>query len=368
MMPFILITYIALFFSGLFGPKQNNTELCQKVIISPDGSNFILQKTSQDFNPWGMNYGHYGILIKDFKDPEWDTLQSDFKKLKNMGANVVRIHIQYDEFMLSANDPNPRAISGYKRLLKIAQRTGLYLDITGLACYRPERRLGWYDSLNETNRWKAQARFWSVVAKAGKGSPSIFCYDLINEPIIPAKSRKPGDWYTGRLGGFDFGQYITLDPRGRGENEIGYEWISKMSAAIRKFDKRTLITTGFLPWTKAGFIDTIASKLDFISTHIYPKSDHTEDAIKLLKNFDTGKPVVIEETFPLACDTSQLADFMHHSRKIATGWMGHYLMSYSLQALQAKKNKSIVETIYQSWLEMFVRMKPQFSSGSTNCK
>lgn len=367
-MDFILITYIVIFFSEVSLPKQHNTALCQKVVVSPEGRSFILEKTRQEFNPWGMNYGHYGILVKDFKDPEWDTLRSDFQKLKDMGANVVRIHLQYDEFMLSVDDPNPQAIVGYKRLLKIAWRSGLYLDITGLACYRPAHRLIWYDSLNETNRWKAQARFWSIIAKAGLGNPAVFCYDLMNEPIIPGRGRKTGAWYTGHLGGFDFGQYLTLDLRGRTEKRIGLEWISKMTEAIRKFDDQTLITVGFLPWTKAGFIDTVASKLDFISTHIYPKTDHIEDAMKRLKNFDTNKPVVIEETFPLACDTAQLGNFIRRSRKIATGWIGHYLMSYSLEELKAKKDKSMVESIYQGWLEMFVRMKPLFSPASINCK
>lgn len=376
MIKLILITVAALVFSGLSCsedtnpafPGNDSVALCQHIELSPDEQSFILKNTRQEFNPWGMNYGHYGILVKDFKDTEWDTLQSDFEKLKDMGANVVRIHLQYDEFMLSVDDPNPQAIAGYKRLLKIAQRSGLYLDITGLACYRPAHRLAWYDSLDETNRWKAQARFWSIIAKAGSGSPAVFCYDLMNEPIIPGKARKAGAWYTGHLGGFDFGQYLTLDPRGRTENSIGYEWISKMAESIRKFDEKALITVGFLPWTKADFIDTVASKLDFISIHIYPKTDHIEAAMKLLKNFDANKPVVIEETFPLACDTAQLADFMLRSRTIATGWIGHYLMSFSLEELQAKKDKSMVESIYQSWLEMFVRMKPQFSPASINCK
>ena len=362
------IIYMAVFFSGLFYPKQDSTEICQQVALSRNGKKFILKKTHQEFHPWGMNYGHYGILVKDFKDPAWDTLQSDFRKLKELGANVVRVHLQFDEFMLSADTPNPKAIAGYKKLLKIAGKSGLYLDVTGLACYRPEHRLAWYDSLKERNRWKAQATFWSTVAGAGAGSPPIFCYDLINEPIIPGKSRKSGAWYTGHLGGYDFGQYITLEPRGRSKNEIGYEWISKMTEAIRKFDEHGLITVGFLPWTRAAYIDTVASKLDFISAHIYPKTDHIEDAIKLLKNFDVQKPVVIEETFPLTCDTAQLADFMRRSHKIASGWMGHYLMSYSLKELQSKNNKSMVEVIYQSWLEMFVRMKPQFSPESLNCK
>jgi hypothetical protein len=222
--------------------------------------------------------------------------------------------------------------------------------------------------MDESDRWEAQSRFWSAVARIGAGDPVIFCYNLMNEPVIPGKAREAGDWYTGHLGEFDFGQYLTLDPHNRSKNSIGYAWISKMATAIRRFDTRTLITVGFLPWESTGFIDTVSARLDFLSTHIYPQSGHINNAIGLLKHLKAGILLVIEETFPLACDTAELAAFMYRSRETATGWMGHYLMSYSPKELQSKKNKSIVEVIYSDWLEMFIRMKPEFSPASINGK
>lgn len=364
----VLFAFLCVSHSGSAEVPRKDTGLCRRILVSPDRENFLLEKTGQVFHPWGMNYGHYGVLAKNFDDPEWDTLVSDFRTLKAMGANVVRVHLQYDEFMRSAEQPDPQAVAGFKRLLEIARNSGLYLDITGLAAYRPAGRPAWYDAMDESDRWEAQSLFWSAVARAGAGDPAIFCYDLINEPIIPAKARASGDWYTGRLGEFDFGQYLTLDPKERSKNRIGYEWIDKMTTAIRKIDSQSLITVGFLPWESAAFIDTVSACLDFISTHIYPQSGHTAEAIGLLTHFKAGIPVVIEETFPLACDTAELAAFMRESRETATGWMGHYLMSSSLEALQAKPDKSIVEIIYLGWLEMFIRMKPGFSPAPIDCR
>src|SRR5699024_8542645 len=128
-----------------------------------------------------------------------------------------------------------------------------------------------------------------------------------------------------------------------------------------KYDEQTLITIGLFPWTSADFIDTVAPKLDFMSMHIYPKENHIDEALKMLKHFDTGKPVVIEEIFPLNCDIGQLTEFMEKSKSIATGWIGHYLMSYSLEELEKKEDKTIKEYLYYYWLSMFVRLKQQFA-------
>jgi phosphatidylglycerophosphatase A len=103
--------------------------------------------------------------------------------------------------------------------------------------------------LNERERWAAQAAFWRAMADRCAKSPAIFCYDLINEPIVPGQKRPTGDWYSGKtLGGYDFVQFITLDPAGRKREEIGAAWIETMTHAIREKDSSHLITVGLLPW------------------------------------------------------------------------------------------------------------------------
>src|SRR5439155_9687444 len=134
-----------------------------------------------------------GRLIEDFWEQEWETVAEDFRKIKRMGANVVRVHLQFGRFMKSPNQPNPTAFKQLARLLILAETTGVYLDLTGLACYRPADRPKWYDALDDKSRWEAQAMFWRAVAETCAQSPAVFCYDLMNEPISPA--RKGTNWY-----------------------------------------------------------------------------------------------------------------------------------------------------------------------------
>ncbi len=183
----------------------------------------------------------------------------------------------------------------------------------------------WYDSLSESDRWTAQAHFWSAIAKRCAQSPAIFCYDLMNEPIAGGGKRKPGDWYAGKLADYYFIQFITLDVRGQPREDIARVWIKRLSAAIRKHDKNHLITVGLLPWDPAwlhlsGFIPAkVAPELDYISVHIYPQKGKLDQAIEGLQKFAVGKPVVIEETFLLACSTAELEQFIKWSRRWACG-------------------------------------------------
>ena len=52
----------------------------------------------------------------------------------------------------------------------------------------------------------------------------------------------------------------------------------------------------------------IAPDLDFMAVHIYPKAGKVDAAIDNLKIFAVGKPLVIEETFPLSCGVDDERD------------------------------------------------------------
>ena len=39
--------------------------------------------------------------------------------------------------------------------------------------------------MDEAQRWRVQALFWEAVAKTCAKSNAVFCYDLMNEPILP---------------------------------------------------------------------------------------------------------------------------------------------------------------------------------------
>jgi hypothetical protein len=339
-----------------------------RIVVTQDGSGFVSAGTRIPFHPWGMNYARPGLLLEDFWEQEWETVAEDFREQKALGANVVRVHLQVAEFMEAPDRPNPDALKQLGRLLALAEDVGLYLDVTGLGAYRPADVPAWYDALDESERWAAQAAFWEAVAEVGSLSPAVFCYDLMNEPISPAAPRLPGAWASGELfSGFDFVQYIALKPEGRNRADIAISWIRRMTAAIRKHDRQALVTVGLLPLPTGFFPNQVAPELDFLSVHIYPESRRPDDAMASLRPFSRGKPVVIEETFPLYSSAAELEDFLRASREIATGWIGHYngLTLQELEAIELAGSLTVPQQIYLSWLRLFVRLKPEFAPEPT---
>ncbi len=52
----------------------------------------------------GVNYDHdsqgEGRLLEDYWIDEWETVRGDFREMKELGANVVRIHLQFGKPLL----------------------------------------------------------------------------------------------------------------------------------------------------------------------------------------------------------------------------------------------------------------------------
>lgn len=348
-------------------PSRNQISRMERIVLSADGKSFVLAQSKKPFRPWGVNYGNHGRLMEDFWDAEWQTLADDFREIKQMGGNIVRVHLQFGRFMEMADRPNAGAIKQLGRLLALAETTGLYLDVTGLACYRTGDVPKWYDALDDAARWEAQAVFWRAVAAECARSPAVFCYNLMNEPISPA--RKGEKWYSGHLlGGFDFIQYIARDPAGRARGEVAAAWIDKLTAAIREQDRTRLVTVGMLPWVTgwqhlSGFVPKdVAAHVDFLSVHIYPKTKQPAEAPRALRECDVGKALVIEETFPLECSVGELEAFLRSTRKIASGWIWHYdgrtVSEYD--ALDHEKKLTMAQAIWREGLRSFMRLRTEF--------
>ena len=104
-----------------------------------------------------------------------------------------------------------------------------------------------------------------------------------------------------------------------------------MAAAVRKYDKRHLTTVGLVDWSLegrslwSGFTpEAAAREVDFLCVHIYPASGKIKESLDTLKEFCVGKPVVIEETFPMNCSPAELKQFLRGSDGLAAGWLGFY--------------------------------------------
>ncbi|HLF91869.1 MAG TPA: hypothetical protein VJB14_00260, partial [Planctomycetota bacterium] len=74
--------------------------------------------------PWGFNYDHdeTGRLIEDYWHDEWPKIEEDFREMKALGANVVRVHLQFGKFMRTAAEPEPRELERLARLLELSER------------------------------------------------------------------------------------------------------------------------------------------------------------------------------------------------------------------------------------------------------
>jgi hypothetical protein len=334
-------------------------ERLETIRVSADGLGFVCVPSDRPFTPWGFNYDHdeRSRLLEDYWDTEWPKIEADFDEMRALGANVVRVHLQVGRFMRSPDAPDPAALHQLTRLVRLAERAGLYLDITGLGCYRKSDVPAWYDACGETERWAVQARFWESVAAAIADSPAVFCYDLMNEPVVPGDRRPAGDWLGPPFGEYHYVQFITLDPRGRPRAAIARAWIEHLTAAIRKHDARHLITVGLVPWSldrpglTSGFTPAeIAGDLDFLSVHLYPEEGRLDEALEVLAGFAVGKPVVIEEMFPLQCSLATFDRFLVESRRVAAGWIGFY---WGRTLAECRASLELPDQLMAAWLERF---------------
>ncbi len=106
---------------------------------------------------------------------------------------------------------------------------------------------------------------------------------------------------------------------------------------------RTGLTSGFVP-------EKVAAELDFVSVHLYPEKGKLEEALETLEGFAVGKPVVIEETFPLKCSAEELRGFVDDRRRHAAGWIGFY---WGKPPEECRRSGTIADALMLAWLELF---------------
>lgn len=352
----------------------------ERITLSADGGHFDTAGSQRKFVPWGFNYDHDsdGRLLEDYWLDEWAAVEEDFAQMKALGATVVRIHLQLGKFMNSETEPDRAQLAQLIKLTSLAERTGLYLDITGLACYHKQDVPAWYDALDEAARWDVQARFWQAVAQACASSPAVFCYDLMNEPVVTGGDKLEQDWLAGKpFGDSYFVQRINLDAAGRTAPQIAEQWVATLTQAVRRHDPDRLITVGVIPWAMTWpnakpvfYAPPVARHLDFVSIHVYPKQGEVDKALAALAVYDIGKPLVIEEMFNLSCDIESLDVFVQGSRGRVEGWIGFFwgrdiADCKSLEAALKQEpqtpdtfQKAVGNALLLQWLEYFTAKTP----------
>jgi hypothetical protein len=331
--------------------------------VSENGDHFVIGDTGARFIVWGVNYDHNtaGELLDEYWIDRWDQVVEDFSEIKQLGANCVRIHLQLGKFVDSPDRINEAALNQFVKLLRLAESQSLYLDVTGLACYHKSNVPDWYEQQTEQERWRTQAFFWRSIASVCAASPAVFCYDLMNEPILPGEQPE-SQWLAGELGGKFFVQRLSLDLADRSRQAIAKSWVDAMVGAIREHDDKHLITVGVIPWVFAFgggkplfYSPDVSERLDFVSVHFYPGKDQVDKALAALKAYDIGKPLVVEEMFPLKCSEAELVSFVNQSKPLVDGWMSFYWGSTAAQLREAD-DATISHAITASWLDRFQSM------------
>lgn len=112
--------------------------------------------------------------------------------------------------------------------------------------------------------------------------------------------------------------------------------------------------------------EKIADELDFIAMHIYPEKGKVDEALEIVKGFAAvGKPVVIEETFPLKCGQDEMEHFIDQSQSDASGWISFY---WGKTPKECRRGGTIGEAIMANWLESFPKKMAQIESPFEDVK
>ena len=339
------------------------------IAVGRNGSGFVLSESGRTFTPWGYNYfrDEKFRLLEDYWNSDqpdgWRKFERDFRELKRLGANVVRIHLQFGRFMDAPGKPNVQNLARLSKVIDLAEELGIYLDITGLGTYRLRDVPSWYSNASEKAHWAMQAEFWEAIAKVCAKRPGVFAYNLMNEPLATSATQPRGQWtHPTALEGQTYVEYINLDPDNRKPPEIARAWIRQMTAAIRKHDPRHLITVGMIwidnaaPEIWSGFPPKeIAPEVDFLAVHVYPETGKMNVALDSLRRYQVGKPVLIEETFPMKSSPEEWRAFLEASRGLAQGWLGHY---WSLSPQDIAGSSDIGHGLLRGQFEVLQKLNP----------
>lgn len=403
---FLLVFY---FYPSLFA----------RIAVDAKKGCFMDTKTGNKFFPYGVNYDHNSdfLLIENFWD-KTDEIDRVFKEIKQMGFNIVRIHLQQFVFQCAVDKFSQEALLKLDSIVNNAAAEGLYLDVTGLGRYNgkiPE----WYRNLTDEERIKADKNFWRVLASRFKGNEAIFCFDIQNEPVINREDKQgfvgpsfeDGYHYINRHFQdikFYWNKYLKEKysnvelfkkswlikkyhayPEFSDNkvplpdiNAVAYEreefrvfidflailWLKPISEEIKKIDKSRLVTLGLselnFSFNKyyASFSPLLIKPyVDFISIHVYPREiskepykDNADEVLRIIKCAYMEKPVIIEEIYPLVPMKNLYANFIKPAQKYVNGWISFY---WGVPINKLKESDKIGDKITADWLEYFSKNK-----------
>lgn len=201
------------------------------------GINYYPQK-----NPWFEFWNKYDTLV----------IHKDFKLIKDLGLNSVRIFIPYNLF--GKGKVQTSKLKELIKTLDIAEEYQLKVVITFFDFYSN------YQLLDYT----ICDRHVEKIVKAIKHHKALLQYDVKNEP--------------------------DLDIKIHGKHKV-VNWLDFIIDRIKIYDPETPVTIG---WYSAEAAVILSEKVDFVSFHFYKDPDEFGAIYTKLKE-STNKPIVIQE-------------------------------------------------------------------------
>ena len=318
-------------------------------ILVSDSRRFLTDR-GQPFVPMGVNYFRPGTgwapqVWRQF-DP--DATRKDFARLKELGANCVRVFLTFGSFYTEPGVLSEDGLAKFDRFLALAEEAGLYVHPTGPDHWEGLPQWARGDRYAEESVLMALETFWRLLAQRYRERNVIFAYDLLNEPEIgwdsPAMRRRWNVWLANtyptadqlksawgetnspvELGSVPVPQRDTFPGRKladyqRFREELAEEWTRRQVEAIKSADPLALVTVGLIQWSVpvllagpsqySGFRpQRLAPLLDFMEVHFYPLArgfyEYTgpEDEARNLAYLESvvrevarcGKPTVLAE-------------------------------------------------------------------------
>ena len=282
--------------------------------VSGDGDHFEFEDGTPFF-VIGVNYeGWYDRCWRMWEDELFDLklIERDFRKMRFLGINVVRIFIQGP----LAKDILRGDFTKLDEVVRLAKRYRVYILLT----------LWDYGATLEE-----ALRVAERIASRYYNETIIFAYDLKNEPLLEliVDKERWHEWLKSRYGSVegldnawrnanpeyalknyetDFSKIeipkeMWNSPRWadfmRYLNEALEEWLKVQIQAIRRYDRNHLITVGYNDFRLA--LLPANNLLDFISIHTYfNELDEVKQrpsllCLDILKAYFPDKPILYEE-------------------------------------------------------------------------
>lgn len=195
------------------------------------------------------------------QESPWDTfgdgfdvsiLKEDFKIIKDLNLNSIRVFIGYDDFGKAM--VSEKKLDKLEILLDEAQKANLMVVITLFDFY------GNY-SLQD---WTLTNRHLNVIVNRLKNHPALLAWDIKNEP--------------------------NLDFDSRGKREV-LAWLDQSIAYLKQLDSQHPVTIG---WSSPEAALHLIDKVDIVSYHFYKDLENLS-AVHNKLTATTNKPVVLQE-------------------------------------------------------------------------